>query len=117
MHLRALVLSCSVIAACVRPVAVGSPAPVAVRPGISVLVSDSIGLIRGRRIALLTNQTGIDEHRVTDIELLNDSRARAAGVRLVRLFSPEHGIRGTEDREHVARRSGFGERDSVLLAL
>ena len=89
------------IAACARPVAVGSQAPVAVRPGISVLLTDSIGLIRGRRIALLTNQTGIDEHGVTDIELLNDSRARAAGVRLVRLFSPEHGIRGTEDREHL----------------
>jgi uncharacterized protein YbbC (DUF1343 family) len=102
MHLRALVLSCSMAAGCARPVAVGSQAPGAVRPGISVLVSDSIGLIRGRRIALLTNQTGIDEHRVSDIELLNDGRARAAGVRLVRLFSPEHGIRGTEDREHVA---------------
>ena len=80
---------------------VGSQAPVAVRPGISVLVTDSVGLIRGRRVALLTNQTGIDEHRVSDIELLNDSRARGAGVRLVRLFSPEHGIRGTEDREHL----------------
>jgi uncharacterized protein YbbC (DUF1343 family) len=88
-------------AACARHVAVGSQPPVAVRPGISVLVTDSIGLIRGRRIALLTNQTGIDEHRVSDIELLNDGRARAAGVRLVKLFSPEHGIRGTEDREHL----------------
>ena len=89
------------IAACARPVTVGSQAPVAVRPGISVLVTDSIGLIRGRRIGLLTNQTGIDEHRVTDIELLNGRAARGAGVRLVRLFSPEHGIRGTEDREHL----------------
>ena len=73
----------------------------AVRPGISVLMTDSIGLIRGRRIALLTNQTGIDEQRRSDIDLLHGSTATAAGVQLVRLFSPEHGIRGMEDREHL----------------
>lgn len=101
MHLRSFALSLFLSLACARPVIVASQAPIAVRPGISVLVTDSIGLIRGRRIALLTNQTGIDEHRVSDIELLHDGRARAAGVRLVRLFSPEHGIRGTDDREHL----------------
>jgi uncharacterized protein YbbC (DUF1343 family) len=73
----------------------------AVRPGITVLLEDSLGLIRGKRIALLTNQTGIDAQGVSDIELLRDARARSAGVTLVRLFSPEHGIRGTEDREHI----------------
>src|SRR5476651_320758 len=39
-----------------------------VRPGITVLLSDSIGMIRGRRVGLITNQTGIDEHGVSDIE-------------------------------------------------
>src|SRR5215204_296623 len=70
-----------------------------VRPAISVLLSDSIHLIRGRRVGLLTNHTGIDERGESDIERLRGPEARAAGVRLVRLFSPEHGIRGTEDRE------------------
>ena len=60
---------------------------------------------------MLTNQTGIDEHGVSDIEVLRDSRARDAGVRLVRLFSPEHGIRGTEDRTHVE--SGVDERSGL----
>ena len=74
-----------------------------VRPGISVLLDDSIHLIRGKRIGLLTNQTGIDEHGRSDIDLLHgDPRAVAAQVRLVTLFSPEHGIRGTEDRPEVA---------------
>src|SRR6185437_17113777 len=41
-----------------------------VRPGITVLLDDSLALIRGKRIGLLTNQTGIDEHGVSDIELL-----------------------------------------------
>lgn len=82
-----------------------------VKPGISVLLDDSLELIRNKRIGLLTNQTGIDEHGVSDIERLRDERARGAGVRLVRLFSPEHGIRGTEDRQHIA--SGVDERSGL----
>jgi uncharacterized protein YbbC (DUF1343 family) len=70
-----------------------------VRPGISVLLSDSMNLIRNKRIGLLTNQTGVNEKGDSDIDLLRDSRATKAGVNLVMLFSPEHGIRGTEDRE------------------
>jgi uncharacterized protein YbbC (DUF1343 family) len=72
-----------------------------VMPGISVLLEDSLGLIRNKRIGLLTNQTGVDERGISDIERLRDDRARRAGVTLVRLFSPEHGIRGTEDRAHI----------------
>ena len=84
---------------------------VPVRPGISVLVTDSIGLIRGKRVGLLTNQTGIDEHGVSDIDLLYGGAAKAAGAQLVTLFSPEHGIRGTEDRENLA--SGIDERTGL----
>jgi uncharacterized protein YbbC (DUF1343 family) len=73
-----------------------------VRPGISVLIRDSIQLIRGKRIGLLTNQTGIDENGTSDIERLRDKTARGAGVNLVQLFSPEHGLRGTEDRQNIA---------------
>jgi uncharacterized protein YbbC (DUF1343 family) len=73
-----------------------------VRPGITVLLRDSIHLIRGKRIGLLTNQTGIDEKGNSDIDLLREKRARAEGVNLVQLFSPEHGLRGTEDRQNIA---------------
>jgi uncharacterized protein YbbC (DUF1343 family) len=73
-----------------------------VRPGITVLLNDSIHLIRGKRIGLLTNQTGINERGVSDIELLRDRKARDAAVSLVQLFSPEHGLRGTEDRPNIA---------------
>jgi uncharacterized protein YbbC (DUF1343 family) len=84
-----------------------------VRPGISVLLTDSIHLVRGQRVGLLTNQTGIDERGESDIDRLRDARARAAGVRLVRLFSPEHGIRGTEDRENLA--SGIDARSGLFI--
>jgi uncharacterized protein YbbC (DUF1343 family) len=84
-----------------------------VRPGITVLLEDSLALVRGKRIGLLTNQTGVDANGVSDIELLRDARARAAGVTLVRLFSPEHGIRGTEDRQHLE--SGIDERSGLMV--
>ena len=73
-----------------------------VRPGITILLADSIQLIRGKRIGLLTNQTGINEKGVSDIDLLRDKKARDASVSLVQLFSPEHGLRGTEDRQNIA---------------
>ncbi len=79
------------------------PAPRrAVRPGITVLLNDSIHLVRGRRVGLLTNQTAVNERGETDIDLLRgDRRATRANVRLTTLFSPEHGIRGDMDRSDV----------------
>jgi uncharacterized protein YbbC (DUF1343 family) len=44
-------------------------------------------------VGLITNQTGIDRARRSTIDLL----AHAPGVKLVALFSPEHGIRGLAD--------------------
>ena len=57
-----------------------------------MLISDSIHLIRDRRIGLVTNQSGVDAEGVSDVV-----RLRAAGVRLVALFSPEHGFRGAAE--------------------
>lgn len=93
----------------------GPPSPAErVRPGITVLLDDSLHLVRGKRIGLLTNQTGVDEHGVSDIDLLSsDPRARGANVRLVSLFAPEHGIRGTEDREHLA--DGVDQRTGLVI--
>lgn len=59
-------------------------------PGIDVLLRDSLHLVEGKRVGLITNQTGIDASGVSTIDRL----ARARGVRLVALFAPEHGIRG-----------------------
>jgi uncharacterized protein YbbC (DUF1343 family) len=66
-----------------------------VKPGITVLVHDSLDLIKNKRIALITNQSGVDERGTSDIDVLTTSKMHASGVTLVRLFSPEHGIRGT----------------------
>lgn len=75
-----------------------------VRPGITVLVADSFALIDGKRVGLLTNQTGVDEHGVSDIDLLvrRAAEEKGSGPQLTALFSPEHGIRGTEDRTNLS---------------
>jgi uncharacterized protein YbbC (DUF1343 family) len=71
-----------------------------VRPGITVLLDDSIKLVAGKRVALVTNQTGVDEKGRRSVDLLfSDNRSQRAGVKLVKLFAPEHGALGTLDRE------------------
>jgi uncharacterized protein YbbC (DUF1343 family) len=64
-----------------------------VTPGITVLVRDSLHLIRGKRVGLITNHTGRDAAGTSSVDLL----AHAPGVRLVALFGPEHGLRGVAE--------------------
>jgi uncharacterized protein YbbC (DUF1343 family) len=59
-------------------------------PGVEVLLSDSLHLLRGKRVGLLTNHSGRDRAGTSTIDLLY----RAPGVKLVALYGPEHGIRG-----------------------
>ena len=63
-----------------------------VTPGIEVLLADSMHLLRGKRVGLLTNHSGRDRSGRSTIDLLHN----APGVRLVALFAAEHGIRGAE---------------------
>jgi uncharacterized protein YbbC (DUF1343 family) len=60
--------------------------------GLELLLGDSAGIVAGKRVGLVTNQTGIDAAGASGVD-----RLRAAGVDLVALFSPEHGFRGTDD--------------------
>ncbi len=61
--------------------------------GIDVLQRDGFKQLAGLRIGLVTNHTGRDREGRPTIDILH----RAAGVKLVSLFSPEHGIRGLAD--------------------
>lgn len=62
--------------------------------GIDVLKRDGFQLLKGKRVGLVTNHTGVDRDGVSTIDLLH----KADGVKLVALFSPEHGIRGAVDK-------------------
>ncbi len=65
--------------------------------GIDYLVEKKFTPLAGLRIGLITNQTGIDRQRHSNIDLLADSPE----VNLVALFSPEHGIRGKLDTSKI----------------
>lgn len=64
--------------------------------GIDVLEQDGFAELKGKRIGLLTNQTGFDRAGRRDVDAM-----LAAGVRVTTLFSPEHGLSGTQDVEKV----------------
>src|SRR5947208_2419433 len=65
----------------------------AVRPGIEVFVDHPLALVRGKRVGLITNQSGIDRQRRSTIDLLRG----VPDLTLVALYSPEHGIRGVAE--------------------
>jgi uncharacterized protein YbbC (DUF1343 family) len=70
----------------------GASGSARVRPGIEVLLTDSLDLVRNRRIGLVTNQSGVDGKGVRDID-----RLVSAGLRVTAMFAPEHGLRGSID--------------------
>ena len=69
---------------------VSGAAPASVVPGVEVLLTDSLHLIQGKRVGLITNPSGRDRHGTSTIDLL----FHTPGVRLTALFGPEHGLRG-----------------------
>lgn len=68
-----------------------------------------VPLLQGKRIALLSNQTGmVGDRHVLDIML-------EKGLQVTTIFSPEHGFRGTADAgEHVS--SSVDEKTGIPIA-
>ena len=89
MHLPLPALGLALLAA--SPLAtIAAQTSAGVVPGIEVLLSDSLHLIKGKRVGLLTNHSGRDRKGTSTIDLL----FKAPGVKLTALYGPEHGIRG-----------------------
>ena len=61
-----------------------------VKPGIEVLAEDGFAPLKGKRVGLVTNPSGVDRNLVSTIDILFN----APEVNLVALFGPEHGVRG-----------------------
>jgi len=84
------------------PVA-AQPAPCArpggVRPGLEVLLADSLQLVRGKRVGIVTNHTGLDRCGRRNVDLL----VATPGVTVVALFAPEHGLSGRAEGGAVVR--------------
>jgi uncharacterized protein YbbC (DUF1343 family) len=81
------------------------PAHATVMLGIDVLQQENFAPLQGHRVGLVTNQTGVNSEGVRTRVIL----AHAPGVHLVALFTPEHGLDGTE----LAGRYVSSRRDPV----
>lgn len=71
-----------------------SPPRPDVRAGAEVLVDDSVSLVAGRRVGLVTNHTGLVDIDGAGLRSTADVLAEMPDVDLAALFAPEHGIRG-----------------------
>ncbi len=58
--------------------------------GTERILSDEVSRIAGKRVGLVTNPSGVDRNLISTADRLAADRR----FRLVRLFGPEHGIRG-----------------------
>jgi uncharacterized protein YbbC (DUF1343 family) len=72
---------------------VGPVAGARIETGIDVLAAEHFAALRGKRVGLITNQTGVDALGRRTIDVL----AKADSVKLVAIFSPEHGIAASVD--------------------
>jgi len=61
-----------------------------VKPGIEVLRDMDFAPLKGKKVGLLTNPTGVDNKLKSTVDIL----AEAPDVDLVALYAPEHGVRG-----------------------
>ena len=67
-----------------------------VRTGLDVWEEERFQALSGKKVGLITNQTGIDREGRRNVD-----RMLEAGIKVTALFSPEHGIAGKEDREGI----------------
>lgn len=69
-----------------------------IRTGLDVLAAQGFAPLRGKRVGLITNHTGVDRQGRRNVDLM-----REAGVQITALFSPEHGIGGIEEGSSAAQ--------------
>ncbi len=61
-----------------------------VKTGIEVLSENNFDILKGKKVGLITNATGVNSQLVSTVDLIYN----AQGVELVALYGPEHGVRG-----------------------
>ena len=99
-HLRYLIL--------LIVIAVGFAASSAIKVGAEC-VDEYVPLLAGKRVALLSNHTGlVGKEHTLDVMLRH-------GIKVTTIFSPEHGFRGNADAgEHVS--SSFDSKTGIPIA-
>jgi len=61
-----------------------------VKPGIEVFLESHLDLVKGKRVGLITNPTGVASNLESIIDLFYNNQE----INLVALYGPEHGVRG-----------------------
>ena len=61
-----------------------------VETGLEMLIKSNFEILKGKRVGLITNPTGVDRNLRSAIDILYN----AHGVKLTALYGPEHGVRG-----------------------
>jgi len=61
-----------------------------VKLGVEVFMEKHLKLVKGKRVGLITNPSGVDSHLRSTIELFYQNPE----IKLVALYGPEHGVRG-----------------------
>jgi len=74
-----------------------------VQTGIDVLVDEKFRPLAGLRVGLITNHSGIDSMGRRTVDLLH----QAPGVKLVSIFSPEHGFLGNAEGKVSSMKEPF----------
>lgn len=96
-----------------------------VRVGAEVLLSDSLHLVRGKRVGLITNHTGVflpgpaawiasGEPHPEALRSTIDALHETGAVELASLFGPEHGLRGNAEAG-VSVEDGFDSKTEVPI--
>lgn len=75
-----------------RVISAAEPKPAKVLTGLDILEAQNFASLKGKRVGLITNHSGMNRGGRQNIDLMVE-----AGVNLVALYSPEHGIRGETD--------------------
>jgi uncharacterized protein YbbC (DUF1343 family) len=79
-----------------RPITLqGAGVAAGVQTGADILAAEGFAPLKGLRVGLITNHTGLDRTGNRTIDLLHD----APGVKLAAIFSPEHGLYGIADEK------------------
>ena len=99
----------------------GQEAAIGVRSGIEVLISDSLHLVRGKRVGLITNHTGVyfrdseqEAGAPREFGSMIDALHESPDMDLVALYGPEHGIRG-EERAGAPIESGVDDKTGLTI--
>ena len=94
------------------------PPPGGVLTGVDVLAEEGFRAIAGEKVGLVTNVTGQARDGRSTIEVLTSEAAKKAGVELVLIFTPEHGLEalaetrvpdGEDPATKIPIRSLYGE--------